>query len=392
MTSSLPHQSASDWQSAFADLADVLGHSASEPLATSAPAPAAPVKVVNDDDLGFDPFHETQKALAEMLEKESISNGYGGSGGSGHSSLPPPLAHPQQPAHLNYGNGVAAAPAGVHLGHSSLYSNASVAPPLTRHSPNQFGLGLTSLSAGHQQPARTRIPPPGFNPTALCSQPSSAVNSFGLNSRQGAVRGGASGLDSLGSSKMLPFMNSSGHASANGTGASSPLSALGPRLFGETASALDGMGLGMALVNVNNMGYAGLGQNTSLGNHMSTAAKPHQGRVHSVSLYSASVFRRRLFATIARALIHLLVHDTLSSRLLLLSCFYRPPLKLDFIDSIRRDQLDFWRKLRRHWNQKEESELEEHPCVAEKNNPMINDVESDRFVSRGKNIFSPETL
>lgn len=23
-----------------------------------------------DDDLGFDPFHETQKALAEMIEKE----------------------------------------------------------------------------------------------------------------------------------------------------------------------------------------------------------------------------------------------------------------------------------------------------------------------------------
>lgn len=96
-----------------------------------------------DDDLGFDPFHETQKALAEMLEKESISS----------------RTFNNSCNHVNYSG---------HM--QSLYSNPPTMPPMTRQSPS-FGLGLglgLGVSAVQQpQPTRTRVPPPGFNPSQV---------------------------------------------------------------------------------------------------------------------------------------------------------------------------------------------------------------------------------
>lgn len=103
-----------------------------------------------DDELGFDPFHETQKALAEMLEKESISNLTNGSAFSNGCS------------NLGYSGPV-----------QSLYSNPPVPPSMARHSPSFSSLGLgLGLGVGvgvapQPQPSRTRIPPPGFNPSQV---------------------------------------------------------------------------------------------------------------------------------------------------------------------------------------------------------------------------------
>ena len=99
-----------------------------------------------DDDLGFDPFHETQKALAEMLEKESISNRSYQNNSCNH---------------VSYATG--------HM--QSLYSNPPSMPPMTRQSPS-FGLGLglglgIGVAQQQPQPTRTRVPPPGFNPSQV---------------------------------------------------------------------------------------------------------------------------------------------------------------------------------------------------------------------------------
>lgn len=104
-----------------------------------------------DDDLGFDPFHETQKALAEMLEKESISNMANGS---------------------VFNNGCNT----QHMGYSgpiqNLYSSQHAPPSVARHSPSftslGLGLGLGVGIAPQPQPTRTRVPPPGFNPSQVC--------------------------------------------------------------------------------------------------------------------------------------------------------------------------------------------------------------------------------
>ena len=104
----------------------------------------------NDDDLGFDPFHETQKALAEMLEKESISSLPNGSVYSNTNGC----------SNLGYSGPV-----------QSLYSNPPVPPSMARHSPSfsplGLGLGLGVGVAPQPQPSRTRIPPPGFNPSQV---------------------------------------------------------------------------------------------------------------------------------------------------------------------------------------------------------------------------------
>ncbi len=106
-----------------------------------------------DDDLGFDPFHETQKALAEMLEKESISSLPNGSAYSNTNGC----------SNLGYSGPV-----------QSLYSNPPVPPSMARHSPSfsplGLGLGLGVGVAPQPQPSRTRIPPPGFNPSQVFKQ------------------------------------------------------------------------------------------------------------------------------------------------------------------------------------------------------------------------------
>ena len=89
-----------------------------------------------------------------MLEKESISTISNGS---------------------VYSNGsIAGHPGGYNSGHvQSLYSNPSAVPPtMNRHSPNNrfgslgMGLGL-GVGIAAPQPNRTRVPPPGFNPSQV---------------------------------------------------------------------------------------------------------------------------------------------------------------------------------------------------------------------------------
>lgn len=258
MTSSLPQQSATDWQSAFADLVppssdsalvveDLINHQSKN----------------SDDDLGFDPFHETQKALAEMLEKESISNMANGS---------------------IFNNGCNS----QHMGYSgpiqNLYSSQHAPPSMARHSPSftslGLGLGLGVGIAPQPQPTRTRVPPPGFNPsqhlagTMNSNGGGGGVGHFGLSLPNMSSTRPANRPD-MGTSKMLPFMNN--HGASNG-GGNSGASGFGPRLYHEAPSMSSGMG-GMSGLGVgsmggmpsNNMGYMA-GQNGSL-NHMS-ANKP----------------------------------------------------------------------------------------------------------------------
>lgn len=97
---------------------------------------------VRDDDLGFDPFHETQKALAEMIEKEEQN----------HRSFQPKL---------------------IAMQHNHRLSNCTKL--------------LDGLRIGSSVPPRSRLPPPGFTSTP------NHMNAFGL----GIPRTG---------SKILPFM------------------------------------------------------------------------------------------------------------------------------------------------------------------------------------------
>lgn len=98
---------------------------------------------VRDDDLGFDPFHETQKALAEMIEKEEQNH---------HRAYQPKLLAMQHNHRINNCTKLI----------DGLRISSSVAP-------------------------RSRLPPPGFTSTP------NHMNAFGL----GIPRTG---------SKVLPFM------------------------------------------------------------------------------------------------------------------------------------------------------------------------------------------
>ena len=83
------------------------------------PLTAANSLVIEEDDLGFDPFQETQKALAELLESESKL-----------LQQRPPADHALDP-HIN-----------------SAFSNLSLQP------------------ASQKMPIRPKAPPPGFNLTS----------------------------------------------------------------------------------------------------------------------------------------------------------------------------------------------------------------------------------
>ncbi|XP_046642953.1 uncharacterized protein LOC124328287 isoform X2 [Daphnia pulicaria] len=246
ITSTLPNQSAADWQLAFNDLAS---SSRLVPNVTAMEDPSNHQSKNTDDDLGFDPFHETQKALAEMLEKESIS------------SLPNGSVFSNGCSNLGYSGPV-----------QSLYSNPPVPPSMTRHSPSfsslGLGLGLGVGVAPQPQPSRTRIPPPGFNPTQHLagSMNQGGVSHFGLSLPNLSSNRPVNRLD-MGTSKMLPFMNN--QSTANG-GVGGPSTGYGPRLYHDSPS----LGLGMSGIGgmsgggmSSNMSYMG-GQNGSL-SHLS---------------------------------------------------------------------------------------------------------------------------
>lgn len=240
-----------------------------EPSISTAPVEAAVHQSKNaDDDLGFDPFHETQKALAEMLEKESISTLSNG---------------------LSYNNNVGAGGiAGIHQPFTgahmqSLYSNPSAPPPLSRHSPStsrfnslgSLGLGLgvgIAPQPQQPQPSRTRVPPPGFTPSqhlAGSMTQSGMAASYGLNLPNRPVN-----RPDMGTSKMLPFMNNHGAATANGSAVG--YSNNGPRLYHDAPSmgglGMSGLGMGSSGLGMPPSNYIG-GQNGSL-SHLPTTVKP----------------------------------------------------------------------------------------------------------------------
>ncbi|KAK3924673.1 CCR4-NOT transcription complex subunit 4 [Frankliniella fusca] len=172
-----------------------------------------------DDDLGFDPFHETQKGLAEMMEKEQL------------------LKQQQQQSHLHLQQQ-------QHQQH--LLQQAQLAALNQQHSFQQhnplyhrltpqsqvsnctkllegLGIGLNSSMA-----ARSRPPPPGFAPTP------NHMNAFGLgiprtaptssNTSSNLGKNHFSGNHHLqpSSDKVLPFMGlGSVGNSANSSSASS---------------------------------------------------------------------------------------------------------------------------------------------------------------------------
>ncbi len=84
-----------------------------------------PLDLSEEDDLGFDPFHETQKALAEMLETESKQQQQHG--------------HHHQMKHMSRVDG--------HLDHAV---RGSPSPAFVQQPPSAAV-------------ARTKAPPPGFN-------------------------------------------------------------------------------------------------------------------------------------------------------------------------------------------------------------------------------------
>lgn len=161
-----------------------------------------------------------------MLEKESISNG------SSYSN--------------NYNQA-------CYPGHGqSLYSNPSVPSPLVRQNSNfSLGLGLglgVGIAPTQQQPSRTRVPPPGFNPSQMTG--STSQRDFGLSLPNLGSNRPAGRMD-IGASKMLPFMNH--HSVSNGNSSSS----IAPRLFNESPN----MGLGMSSLGVGLSGNVGMGVN-----------------------------------------------------------------------------------------------------------------------------------
>ena len=114
-----------------------------------------------EDDLGFDPFHETQKALAEMLESESnqqwqpsptppasAAGPEGGFPSAGFSSTSHTTTQAQQLANSSSSNATATSSSG---------GGVAAAPPP--------GLGgpMTSSSVNRGGAGAAKQPPPGFN-------------------------------------------------------------------------------------------------------------------------------------------------------------------------------------------------------------------------------------
>lgn len=109
-----------------------------------------------EDDLGFDPFHETQKALAEMLESESKAA----------------QQQQQQQRHL-YQHQQSAPPFTTHRHNNESPPLLRQQSPVMNRAPGVGGGGQnfrgfaehTSNTAVQQ--ARVKQPPPGFDPLSM---------------------------------------------------------------------------------------------------------------------------------------------------------------------------------------------------------------------------------
>jgi hypothetical protein len=116
------------------------------------------------DDLGFDPFHETQKALAEMLESESQQ-----------------VAQHQQQRHMLHQQSFATAHRQTNDSPPTQALRHDESPVMNRN-PNagfmaglqRFGNDSSSLGGNHfggnsssSGPGRVKQPPPGFDPLSM---------------------------------------------------------------------------------------------------------------------------------------------------------------------------------------------------------------------------------
>ena len=159
-----------------------------------------------DDDLGFDPFHETQKGLAEMMEKEQLLKQQQQQQQQNHIHLQ--QQHHQQllqQAHL------AALNQHTYQQHNPLYHRLTPQSQVSNCTKllEGLGLGLNSSMA-----ARSRPPPPGFAPAP------NHMNAFGLGIPR-SVPSSSNSTSNLGS-KVLPFMGlGSVGSSTNSSSASS---------------------------------------------------------------------------------------------------------------------------------------------------------------------------
>ncbi|KAJ1523631.1 hypothetical protein ONE63_001474 [Megalurothrips usitatus] len=161
-----------------------------------------------DDDLGFDPFHETQKGLAEMMEKEQLLK---------QQQQQQTHLHLQQQHHqhqqqlLQQAQLAALNPQHTYQQHNPLYHRLAPQAQVSNCTKllEGLGLGLNSSMAAHSRP-----PPPGFAPAP------NHMNAFGLGMPRTAATTTNTGSN-LGS-KVLPFMGlGSVGSSANSSSASS---------------------------------------------------------------------------------------------------------------------------------------------------------------------------
>jgi len=156
-----------------------------------------------EDDLGFDPFHETQKALAEMLESESQWQ---------PSPPPPSTAAAAETVFPPSGfNSTATQQQTQQLGNSSSSTAPAAAPSSAAAPPPGLGGPMTSSAAAAN---RAKQPPPGFN---MMNFSNSAVPNLLSSDIHGF--GGGGGLESTFSTNNSSSTSSSqqhnGFAAAN---------------------------------------------------------------------------------------------------------------------------------------------------------------------------------
>lgn len=157
---------------------------------------------LTDDELGFDPFHETQKALAEMMEKESLQNKQ-----QHHLYQQYQLNHINQFNHqVLSGSKLLGSFANCSQQHILPQQNHRLAPTVSGCTKLLDGLGLGPM--GPSTPTRTRLPPPGFTTAP------NHMNAFGL---------GIPRAPSSNSSKILPFMGIGNNPSSSNNSSGSPI-------------------------------------------------------------------------------------------------------------------------------------------------------------------------
>ncbi|XP_065223380.1 CCR4-NOT transcription complex subunit 4 isoform X2 [Planococcus citri] len=150
-----PVHSSEDWQAAFGFGTDHNGEITDDSVYR------------NDDDLGFDPFTETQKALAEMIENEKQTCGYYYHNNNSNSNNNNNNNNHNSSNMMNNNNN------NNNHNHNSVYQKRFIAVQQNNRLAANCTKLLDELRIGNIPP-RTHIPPPGFSNSA------NHMNAFGL--------------------------------------------------------------------------------------------------------------------------------------------------------------------------------------------------------------------